>query len=451
MSEINDTICAVATGNNPGAISVIRVSGKDAKEIVSKNFSRDLRNAESHKSYFGLFLWKGEPLDEVLITFFQTGKSYTGEETVEIACHGSRYIQEKTLSILVEAGCRLAEPGEFTKRAFINGNLDLSQAEAVADLIASSSKASHDLALRQLRGGLSHILKGLRDKLIHFASLVELELDFSEEDVEFADRKDLIALVQNVLEYLEKTRNSFELGNAIKEGVPVAIVGAPNTGKSTLLNQLLGEERAIVSDIAGTTRDVIEETINFGGMVFRLIDTAGIRESNDTIESIGIERSKQSIEKAKIVITLADASDAKSLMEVDRWVNELKETHKQKHILKVANKKDISIGKISEQFNCISAKSGEGLEQLKEQLISSIEEGYDMQNDIILTNLRHKEAIDKTIDSLSAAHNGLISDVSGDFVAMDIRQAMFYLGSITGEISTDDLLGNIFANFCIGK
>ena len=348
MIEINDTICAVATGNNPGAIGVIRVSGKDAKEIVARHFSRELSNAESHKSYFGLFLLEGELIDEVLLTFFQTGKSYTGEETIEIACHGSRYIQEKILSALLKSGCRLAEPGEFTKRAFVNGKLDLSQAEAVADLIASSSKASHDLALRQLRGGLSTTLKELREKLINFASLVELELDFSEEDVEFADRKELVALVKEVLEYLEKTRDSFELGNAIKEGVPVAIVGAPNTGKSTLLNLLLGEDRAIVSDIAGTTRDVIEETINIGGILFRLIDTAGIRESEDMIESIGIERSKKSIDKAKVVICMADASDSTSLIEVDSWGDELKVTHQQKHIIKVANKLDLSAEKGSD-------------------------------------------------------------------------------------------------------
>lgn len=451
MSEINDTICAVATGNNPGAIGVIRVSGKDAKEIVAQHFSRDLSNAESHKSYFGLFSLEGELIDEVLLTFFQTGKSYTGEETIEIACHGSRYIQEKILSALLKSGCRLAEPGEFTKRAFVNGKLDLSQAEAVADLIASSSKASHDLALRQLRGGLSNTLKELREKLINFASLVELELDFSEEDVEFADRKELVALVKEVLEYLEKTRDSFELGNAIKEGVPVAIVGAPNTGKSTLLNLLLGEDRAIVSDIAGTTRDVIEETINIGGILFRLIDTAGIRESEDVIESIGIERSKKSIDKAKVVICMADASDSTSLVEVDSWGDELKVTHQQKHILKVANKLDLSTEKGSARFTYISAKSGDGVEELKNKLVSSVEQGYDLENDLILTNLRHKEAMDKTIDSLSAAYNGLVSGVSGDFVAMDIRQAMFHLGSITGEISTDDLLGNIFANFCIGK
>lgn len=451
MSEINDTICAVATGNNPGAIGVIRVSGKDAKDIVAKHFSRNLTNAESHRSYFGLFSLEGELIDEVLLTFFQTGKSYTGEETIEIACHGSRYIQEKILSALLKSGCRLAEPGEFTKRAFVNGKLDLSQAEAVADLIASSSKASHDLALRQLRGGLSNTLKELREKLINFASLVELELDFSEEDVEFADRKELVALVKEVLEYLEKTRDSFELGNAIKEGVPVAIVGAPNTGKSTLLNLLLGEDRAIVSDIAGTTRDVIEETINIGGILFRLIDTAGIRESEDVIESIGIERSKKSIDKAKVVICMADASDAQNLVEVDRWGDELKVTHQQKHILKVANKRDLSTEKGSDRFTYISAKSGDGVEDLKNELISSVEQGYDLENDLILTNLRHKEAMDKTIDSLSAAYNGLVSGVSGDFVAMDIRRAMFHLGSITGEISTDDLLGNIFANFCIGK
>lgn len=451
MSEMNDTICALATGNSPGAIGVIRVSGSSAKKMVQEHFSKDLSGAESHKSYFGLFKDGDQLIDEVLLTYFQTGRSYTGEETVEIACHGSRYIQDRILSALLSSGSRLAEPGEFTKRAFINGKLDLSQAEAVADLIASSSKASHDLALRQLRGGLSNTLKELREKLINFASLVELELDFSEEDVEFADRKELVALVKEVIEYLEKTRDSFELGNAIKEGVPVAIVGAPNTGKSTLLNLLLGEERAIVSDIAGTTRDVIEEVINIGGILFRLIDTAGIRESDDVIESIGIERSKQSIDKAKVVVCMADASSEESLLEVDRWADELAVTHQEKHILKVANKSDLVTAEKSDRFIAISAKSGDGVETLRDKLIDVVEEGYDLENDLILTNLRHKEAMDKTVESLRAAYNNLIGGISGDFVAMDIRQAMFHLGSITGEISTDDLLGNIFANFCIGK
>lgn len=452
MSEMNDTICAVATGNNAGAIAVIRVSGSEAKKISQKHFTKDLNDAQSHNSYFGVFqLNENNPIDEVLLTYFATGRSFTGEETVEIACHGSRYIQEQIISALLSSGCRLAEPGEFTKRAFINGKLDLSQAEAVADLIASSSKASHDLALKQLRGGLSNTLKELRDKLIHFASLVELELDFSEEDVEFADRTELEALVSDVLTYLRKTRDSFALGNAIKEGVPVAIVGAPNTGKSTLLNLLLGEERAIVSDIAGTTRDVIEETLNIGGIQFRLIDTAGIRESEDVIESIGIERSKKSIDKATIVVCMADANSKENLVEVDNWAGELAVSNQDKHILRVANKSDLEGANKSDRFIQISAKTGQGIEALKNALTASIEQGYDLENDLILTNLRHKDAMDKTIESLEAAYSGLYSGISGDFVAMDIRQAMFQLGTITGEISTDDLLGNIFANFCIGK
>jgi len=324
MNNHQDTICAIATPNGLGAISVIRLSGKESLKIIQAVFSKDLSDKASHTVHFGNFLsGQNVIIDEVLVTVFQQGKSFTGEESIEISCHASPYIQQQILKTLMEQGCRLAEPGEFTMRAFINGKMDLSQAEAVADLIASQSKSAHDIALKQLKGGFSSELKELREKLIHFASLVELELDFAEEDVEFADRKELKQLVIDVLAYIQRLARSFELGNAIKNGVPVAIVGAPNTGKSTLLNQLLGEDRAIVSNIAGTTRDVIEETLNIDGILFRLIDTAGIRENAEEIEAMGIERSKEKIRQAAVVLCMAESTVEGSLEEVLQWAQSL--------------------------------------------------------------------------------------------------------------------------------
>lgn len=452
MTQTSDTICAIATGNASGAIAVIRVSGPEAWKITSALFSKNLEGKQSHTIHFGNFLSKkGELIDEVLISIFKEGKSYTGEESVEISCHGSRYIQEEIIKALIDEGCRIAEPGEFTQRAFINGKLDLSQAEAVADLIASSSKVSHDIALKQLKGKFSSELKDLRGKLIHFASLVELELDFSEEDVEFADRTELKELVTEVLNYLDRLHRSFDLGNAIKEGVPVALVGAPNTGKSTLLNQLVGEERAIVSDIAGTTRDVIEETINIDGIIYRFIDTAGIRENAEQIEAIGIERSLKMIEKASFVICLADATNESDVHHVSEWVVDLRKKHPDKHIKMVINKCDLNDSFQVEGAIKLSAKAGDSLDTLKIWISETTSQGFNLQDETIITNIRHKEALYKTMDSLSTALDGLEKGVSGDFVAMDIRQAMFHLGTITGEISADDLLGNIFANFCIGK
>jgi len=310
MFQTNDTICALATPNGIGAIALIRISGPKSLVLTEQFFSKPLQDKASHTSHFGLFSAPDKTLiDEVLVSIFREGKSFTGEESVEISCHASPYIQQQILQVLCAAGCRLAEPGEFTRRAFLNGKLDLSQAEAIADLIASQSRQAHLVALRQLRGNFSSELKDLREKLIHFASLIELELDFSEEDVEFADRSALKTLISEVLAIIKRLAKSFDLGNALKNGVPVALVGAPNTGKSTLLNQLLGEERAIVSNIPGTTRDVIEETLNIDGILFRLIDTAGIRETNETIEAMGIARSQQKIEQASIVLCLADAND----------------------------------------------------------------------------------------------------------------------------------------------
>ncbi|MDB4606866.1 tRNA uridine-5-carboxymethylaminomethyl(34) synthesis GTPase MnmE, partial [Crocinitomicaceae bacterium] len=347
-------------------------------------------------------------------------------------------------------GCRMAKPGEFTQRAFINGKLDLSQAEAVADLIAAQSKKAHQIALSQLKGNLSSDLKVLREELIAFASLIELELDFSEEDVEFADRTQLKALVGKVLNTVGDLAASFALGNALKNGVPVAIVGAPNTGKSTLLNQLLGEDRAIVSDEAGTTRDVIEETLNIDGILFRLIDTAGIRETNQHIESMGIERSQQKIKEASIVLCLADATDKANLSETQSWSRELSETHSDKKVLFIINKSDLSKQVLKGSIP-ISAKDGIGIDVLHSEMVEAVLGTLDLENDTIIANARHHEALLKTSDALEKAANGLEDGTTGDFIAMDIRQAMFYLGSITGDISTDDLLGSIFSKFCIGK
>ncbi len=448
-----DTICALATPNGIGAIGVIRLSGADAWSITSKLFSKDLKDKQSHTVHFGTITSpKGELLDEVLVTLFSVGKSYTGEESVEISCHGSSFILSKIIDAIIQSGARMANPGEFTQRAFLNGKLDLSQAEAVADLIASQSRSAHDIALKQLRGNFSNELKDLRDKLIHFASLVELELDFAEEDVEFADRTELKQLVSDVLIYVMRMASSFELGNAIKNGVPVAIVGAPNTGKSTLLNQLLGENRAIVSDIAGTTRDVIEETLNIDGILFRLIDTAGIREGAEEIEAMGIERSKEKIDQAKIVLCLADASSNVSVEEVQNWSNDLLDSYPSKKIGVILNKMDLnSISSLNDNEIQISAKEGQNIEVLKTWLVDTFKGNFDMANETIVSNARHHEALLKTAESLTQAKSGLETGITADFVAMDIRQAMFYLGSITGDISTDDLLGNIFAKFCIGK
>lgn len=450
MLNHQDTICALATANGVGAISVIRVSGSQSWEIVSRIFSKSLEGKESHTAHFGTISDEGNLIDEVLITIFAHGKSFTGEESAEIACHGSPFIQQQIIQVLTKNGCRLAMPGEYTQRAFLNGKMDLSQAEAVADLIAAQSRSSHDIALKQLRGGFSTELKDLREQLIHFASLVELELDFAEEDVEFADRTELKALVTSVLAYVKRLAESFELGNAIKTGVPVAIVGAPNTGKSTLLNQLLGDDRAIVSNIAGTTRDVIEETLNIEGILFRLIDTAGIREGAEEIEAMGIVRSKEKIQQAKVVLCVADSSDADSVAESGTMASAIKAVHPTKKVMLLMNKSDLSTRQEGDAIY-ISAKEGTNISELKSWMVKSVTEGFDMNNDTIVSNARHYDALVKTADALEKALNGLETNISADWVAIDIRQAMYELGTITGDISTDDLLGNIFSKFCIGK
>jgi len=458
MNDLShDAICALATANGMGAIAVIRVSGKHSKQLVSKAFSKDLSSLPSHTVHLGWMLSaNGERLDEVLATLFDHGKSFTGEESVELACHGSPYIQQLLLQRLVEIGCRLAEPGEFTKRAFLNGRLDLSQAEAVADLIAAQSKQAHQVALQQLRGRFSSELQQLREQLINFAALIELELDFAEEDVEFADRSALKNLVSDVLQMVQRLAASFELGNAIKNGVPVAIVGAPNTGKSTLLNQLLGEERAIVSNIAGTTRDVIEEVLNIKGIQFRLIDTAGIRETTETIEALGIERSQQKIEQAKIVLCLTDAINPSNLSETQVWVASLKTLHPDKHILLVQNKADLDASTSPNgptQIDLqISALNGNGITELKEKLVKLVLGDFSIQDETIVSNARHHAALQLTAAALERAQEGLQGHTTADFIAMDIREAMRQLGHITGQIDIDtDILGTIFSKFCIGK
>jgi len=452
LQNTADIICAIATPNGTGAIAVIRASGKGSIELVDQLFSGNLTEAQSHTLHFGtLKNERNELIDEVLISVFHEGKSFTGEESVEISCHASPFIQKEILSAIYKNGARVANAGEFTMRAFMNGKLDLSQAEAVSDLIASESKASHNIALKQLRGGFSNKLKELREKLIHFASMVELELDFAEEDVEFADRTELKNLVDEVIAYITTLANSFELGNAIKKGVPVAIVGAPNTGKSTLLNNLLGEDRAIVSNIAGTTRDVIEETINIEGVLFRLIDTAGIRDNAEEIEALGIQRSKEKIVQSSVVLCMSDLSVENDLARVKSWAEEIRNEFPDKKVLIIGNKMDLSKDEASEGVLVISAKEGSNIDALKKRIVELVVGDRDLDQDIIVNNSRHYEALLRTRDALTKAQNGLVIGVTGDFVAMDIRQAMFHLGSITGDISTDDLLGNIFSKFCIGK
>jgi tRNA modification GTPase len=437
---------------------VIRLSGPEAKAITQVHVRKDLGSIDSHTVHFALFnaLTRDlnprlTPIDEVLITYFAHGKSFTGEETIEIHCHGSSYIQQSIIQSLVAEGARLATPGEFTQRAFINGKLDLSQAEAVADLIASQSQQAHAMALNQLRGTFSHELSALREKLIEFASLIELELDFGEEDVAFADRSALIDLVQQVLTKVKRLISSFALGNAMKEGVPVAIVGAPNAGKSSLLNYLLGEERAIVSEIAGTTRDVIEETLNIDGIRFRLMDTAGIRETSETIEAMGIARSQEKITRARVVLALSDASNA-SQMEADRvWVDEMRVSYPEKEILWVANKTDLHAVSLPVDY-AISAVTGAGINALTHALSERIKQDFDVNQETIVSNVRHVEALEQTQTALFAALNGLRHQLPADLVAMDIRSAMRSLGNITGEIEMDtDILGTIFSRFCIGK
>ncbi|UTA68951.1 tRNA uridine-5-carboxymethylaminomethyl(34) synthesis GTPase MnmE [Emticicia sp. 21SJ11W-3] len=478
----SDTICALATPQGIGAIGVIRVSGERTFEIVNKVFKgKDLMKVESHTIHFGTIrdytdAPEGKIIDEVLVSVFKNPRSFTKEDVIEISCHGSDYIIKYILKLLIQNGCRMAKPGEFTQRAFLNGQFDLVQAEAVADLIAADSEAAHKTALNQMRGGFSTQLKALREELVHFASLVELELDFGEEDVEFAGRDDLRQLILKIQNFLKKLINSFDSGNVIKEGIPVAIIGPPNAGKSTLLNALLNEEKAIVTDIAGTTRDVIEDILFIGGTKFRIIDTAGIRETKDVVESIGIERSKQALEKAEIAImlfenepdrqfladTFADMLTGKATI----WVRNKIDLVNDESSAMVAASTPLHEGGESEEnaspikkglgeltgsqvYINISAKNNTGIDALKNTLADQTK--LKKQADTMLTNLRHYEHLAKAHEALDEVLKGLRLGITGDFLAQDIRLSLYHLGEITGQITTDDLLANIFSKFCIGK
>ncbi|MDJ1499877.1 tRNA uridine-5-carboxymethylaminomethyl(34) synthesis GTPase MnmE [Xanthocytophaga agilis] len=444
-----DTIVALSTAPGISAIAVIRLSGKEAITITNSLFKgKDLSQQPSHTIHYGSLQENGEILDEVLISVFKEPTSFTKENIVEISCHGSEFIIQKIIKALIRNGARLAEAGEFTKRAFINGQFDLTQAEAIADLIHSDSEASHHAALNQMRGGFSKKIAALREQLIHFASLIELELDFGEEDVEFANRDDLQKLLQELLATITKLTDSFQMGNVIKNGVPTVIAGKPNAGKSTLLNALLNEEKAIVSDIPGTTRDFIEDEIHIEGIRFRFIDTAGLRNTTDTVEAIGVQRTKEKLKQASIIIYLFDVSQTTQidLEEELTEINDLSIPY-----LLVGNKADQKHSTFTLPVHYISATTGEGIEELKQLLTRSIHTKAYKASDTIVTNLRHYQNLKLAQDSLSQALSSLSQGITGDLLAMDIRQALFYLGQITGEITTDDLLSNIFSKFCIGK
>ncbi|UTW62470.1 tRNA uridine-5-carboxymethylaminomethyl(34) synthesis GTPase MnmE [bacterium SCSIO 12741] len=457
MNVSDSTIVALATPQGVGAIGVIRLSGPEAISIANSVFSKDLSNKAGHTAHFGDIRDGETILDEVLMTLFKDGKSYTGEEVVEISCHGSPYILQNVMRLLTSKGAVPAEPGEFTLRAFLNGKLDLSQAEAVADLIASNSEAAHKVAMNQMRGGFSRQIKELREQLIHFASLVELELDFSEEDVEFADRTQLEELIQKTLKVISGLIASFKTGNAIRNGVPVAIVGKPNAGKSTLLNALLNEERALVTDIAGTTRDTVEDEMVIEGIYFRFIDTAGLRQTEDTVEAMGVQRAWEKMESADIVLYLFDLTNNTPEEAANNLVELQQRSGEEAVILSLANKSDkVDDQKIAAfqndlEFVSLSAKQKEGLQELKDKLVQLVLSGRTGENETLITNIRHFQSLTKTAEALDAVQNGMQMGISGDLLAADIRQALFHLGEITGEITTDDLLGNIFSKFCIGK
>ena len=463
-----DTICALATPQGMGAIAVVRVSGPKAIEIVASLFQQrgkllDLSNIVSHKAYYGHLINKDELLDEVLVMFFKAPRSFTGEDSAEISIHGSVYVQQKLLQVLITNGCRMAEAGEFTRRAFVNGKFDLAQAEAIADLISSESEAAHRVAINQLKGGFSKELQVMRSKLLEMTSLMELELDFSEEDVEFADRSQLKALLDETLSHVNRLKDSFRLGNAIKNGVPVAIVGQTNTGKSTLLNALLGEDRAIVSDIAGTTRDTIEETLNINGILFRFIDTAGLRETEETIEKIGIERSYRKIAEASVVIGMIDATKGiDNALAATHEIFERIDMEHQQFILCI-NKVDMLedqgealLGELRVDLDnddimviCLSAKQYFGLSDLYNALKHS--SPLTSPDATLVTNVRHYEALSHASEALGLVKEGLQMNIPTDLVSQDLREALYYLGSITGEITTNEVLGTIFSRFCIGK
>ena len=455
ITNHTDTIVALASPQGVGAIGVIRLSGPKAFDITSSVFpSKTIANVPSHTVHVGNIEDEGRVLDEVVVTVFKGPKSFTKEDVIEISCHGSSFIIKEIIQLLLRKGARNAKPGEFTMRAFLNGRFDLAQAEAVADLIASDSLASHQVALQQMRGGFSDEIRKLREQLIHFASMVELELDFSEEDVEFADRTQLRKLIHEIKRVIDRLIQSFSLGNVIKNGVPTVIIGKPNAGKSTLLNTLLNEEKAIVSEIAGTTRDFIEDELNVEGITFRFIDTAGLREATDSIEAMGVKRTREKMTQASLIIYLFDVKST-SERELIRDLEELK--HLQAPFLVVGNKIDKREDAIITTFRnidgiiYISAKQNIGIEDLKQNLLEIIQYDSFKQNDTLVTNMRHYESLRETRKALDEVLVGMDNQVPGDLLAQDIRQSLFHLGEITGDISTDDLLDNIFSKFCIGK
>ena len=459
------TICAIATSPGMGAIATIRLSGEKALEIADSVFQspkseKKLADQKPNTLHFGSITDGNELIDEVVVSIFRTPHSFTGEDVVEITCHGSVYIQQRILQLLISKGARMALPGEFTQRAFLNGKMDLSQAEAVADLIASTNRAAQKVAINQMRGGFSSELSKLRGELLHFIAMIELELDFSEEDVEFADRTQLKNLVSRIEEILRKLKNSFRLGNVIKNGIPVAIVGETNVGKSTLLNALLNEEKAIVSDIHGTTRDVIEDVVNIHGTAFRFFDTAGIRETTDEIETLGIERSYSKLDLATVVILVVDTLNPIEI--ITERVIKIRSRINDQHLIIAANKSDIGLPETiaalknlnllsNEKLLFIAAKQKSNLDELIQEMQHAVSLDSISEDAVIVTNLRHFEALSKALESIERVQIGLDNLISGDFLAQDIRECLYYLGEITGEISNDEILGHIFKNFCIGK
>lgn len=460
----NNIIAAISTPAGMGGIAIIRLSGEGSIELADSIFTapnkKRLSEQKANTIHFGSIVKDGIVLDEVLISVFKAPHSFTGEDVVEISCHGSVYIQQNILQLLISAGASLARPGEFTQRAFLNGKMDLSQAESVADLIASSSTATHRLAMNQMRGGFSNKLMELRTELLNFTSLIELELDFSEEDVEFANREKLKEAAYDIEQHIRKLAESFNVGNAVKNGIPVAIIGETNVGKSTLLNLLLHDDKAIVSDIHGTTRDVIEDTINIKGLIFRLIDTAGIRETTDEIESVGIERTYKKIEQANIVLWIVDAGTTNN--HIEEIAQKILIAAKDKKVILVFNKVDLIsaerkadkekllIDEIPDRI-FISAKYEQEIDKLEGMIVEAANIPEIGEQDVIVTNMRHYEALENALAAIQRVSEGLDLQISGDFIAQDIRECMHYLGEITGQISTDEILGNIFGKFCIGK
>lgn len=461
----NDAICAIATASGMGAIAVVRLSGQRCHEIALSIFKSRTRNLDKssivpNKAYFGDLVDGTDVVDEAIVTFFASPHSYTGEDSVEISCHGSVYIQQKVLEILIARGARLAGPGEFSRRAFLNNKLDLAQAEAVADLIASQSEASHKIAVNQLKGGFSKELRDIRSRLLDITSLLELELDFSEEDVEFADRTQLLELIEEAISHIGRLTESFRLGNAIKNGIPVTIAGETNTGKSTLLNAILGEERAIVSDIEGTTRDTVEETFNIFGTLYRFIDTAGIRQTTEEIERIGIERTFKKMEEADVILGMVDMT--KGLEKVISAIRLIvsKVDRQQQTLIVLCNKRDVArdfpCERLLSEFEDIpiefvSAKDNDDVERIKRFIFNNSSLHSVGANETLVTNMRHYESLRRSKENLEQVREGIMVGLSADLLSQDLRQALFYLGSITGEITNDEVLGNIFGRFCVGK